>query len=216
MQLFTDDHDGYFPKSETGLSEDYWIVAFMPYVGVEKDMDSGARDIYFCPSATKCKNIGFSDNNIGETFAAWGRLPPSDWADKGAMGSYGFNDWCANPPSAEYWTMPSKYSFRTPSVSGANKVPVILDALYPDGYPLSANVPPPFPDMSASWDVNAMQFFVTDRHQSGLHGVFMDWSARKIGLKELWVLKWHKRFDTNYPPPDWASEAPWMKKYKDY
>jgi len=41
MQLFTDDHDGYFPKSETGRSEDYWIVAFMPYVGVEKDMRRG-------------------------------------------------------------------------------------------------------------------------------------------------------------------------------
>jgi prepilin-type processing-associated H-X9-DG protein len=70
--------------------------------------------------------------------------------------------------------------------------------------------------MSDSWDINAMQFFCTDRHSGGLHGLFMDWSARKIGLKELWRLKWHKGFDLNYPLPDWDSEAPWMKKYKDY
>ncbi len=216
FQMFADDHDGYFPKSQTGNAQDYWIVAMLPYIGGERDMDSGTRELFFCPSATIIKNLGFSDNNIGTTFSAWGRFAPSDWADRGAAGSYGFNDWCANPTGAVYWTMPSRYSYRTPNVSGGNRVPVILDALYADGYPLSANIPPPFPDMSDSWDINAMQFFCTDRHQGGLHGVFMDWSARKIGLKELWRLKWHKGFDLAYPAPDWESEAPWMRKYKDY
>ena len=36
------------------------------------------------------------------------------------------------------------------------------------------------------------------------------------GPKELWRLKWHKKYDTDDPAPDWESEAPWMKKYKDY
>jgi hypothetical protein len=48
----------------------------------------------------------------------------------------------------------------------------------------------------------------------------MDWSVRKVGLKELWTLKWHRKFDVNGPwtkdhvsPPVWPD---WMKKFKDY
>jgi len=26
---------------------------------------------------------------------------------------------------------------------------------------------------------------------------FLDWSVRKIGLKELWTLKWNPQFDTS-------------------
>ncbi|MHC4462073.1 MAG: hypothetical protein ACYS6W_13180 [Planctomycetota bacterium] len=41
----------------------------------------------------------------------------------------------------------------------------------------------------------------------------MDWSVRKIGLKELWRLKWHRKWDTN----GWSGEWPeWMKNFKDY
>jgi hypothetical protein len=49
----------------------------------------------------------------------------------------------------------------------------------------------------------------------------MDWSARKVGLKELWKLKWHRTFNTDGPwtqaggvrPTDWPA---WMKDFKDY
>jgi hypothetical protein len=38
-------------------------------------------------------------------------------------------------------------------------------------------------------------------------------SARKVGLKELWWLKWHKGFDLNADPPVWPA---WMENFKDY
>jgi hypothetical protein len=49
----------------------------------------------------------------------------------------------------------------------------------------------------------------------------MDWPARKVGLKELWALKWHRQFDTAGPwtkaggvkPEDWPE---WMRHFKDY
>jgi hypothetical protein len=49
----------------------------------------------------------------------------------------------------------------------------------------------------------------------------MDWSARKVGLKELWTLKWHRQFNTanrwtkagGVKPEDWP---PWMRRFKDY
>jgi len=218
FQMFCDDHEGYFPASQK-TNEDYWIVALLPYIGAEKNEPSESRENFFCPSAKVNKNIGYSINHYGSTFSTWGPFPilHTIWYDERAMGSYGFNDWCANPPSTEYWTMPSKYSFRTPNVSRRKDVPVLLDALYCDGFPMSANLPPPFPDMYDNWYVNAMKIFCIDRHQGGtINGLFIDWSVRSIGLKELWRLKWHKAYDTEYPPPDWDSEAPWMRKFKDY
>ena len=60
-----------------------------------------------------------------------------------------------------------------------------------------------------------------DRHNGGINAMFMDFSVRKVGLKELWTLKWHKQFDTagqwtqagGVLPEDWPK---WMRGLKDY
>jgi len=60
-----------------------------------------------------------------------------------------------------------------------------------------------------------------NRHNGGINMLFMDWSVRKVGLKELWTLKWHRDFDTAGPwtqaggvkPDAWP---PWMRRFKDY
>jgi hypothetical protein len=46
----------------------------------------------------------------------------------------------------------------------------------------------------------------------------MDFSTvRKIGLKELWRLKWHRRYDVNGEPPVmWDEPSHWMYGFKDY
>ncbi|MHC4541713.1 MAG: hypothetical protein ACYS74_18355, partial [Planctomycetota bacterium] len=73
-----------------------------------------------------------------------------------------------------------------------------------------------------AYNQNEMKRFCLNRHQNGtINGVFVDWSVRAIGLKELWKLKWHREFDTNGPwtiagrvqPSDWPE---WMRKFKDY
>jgi hypothetical protein len=51
--------------------------------------------------------------------------------------------------------------------------------------------------------------------------LFMDWSVRKVGLKELWTLKWHTLFDTEGPwtiaGGVWQSDWPeWMRNFKDF
>jgi hypothetical protein len=51
--------------------------------------------------------------------------------------------------------------------------------------------------------------------------VFLDWSIRRVGLKELWTLKWNRTFDVNgvwtsrggVQPDDWPQ---WMRGMKDY
>jgi prepilin-type processing-associated H-X9-DG protein len=58
-----------------------------------------------------------------------------------------------------------------------------------------------------------MGSFNINRHDGYINGLFMDWSVRKIGLKELWTLKWHHKCDTR----GWSGEWPeWMRNFKDY
>jgi prepilin-type processing-associated H-X9-DG protein len=60
-----------------------------------------------------------------------------------------------------------------------------------------------------------------NRHSGAVNSAFLDWSVRKVGLKELWTLKWHKNFDTRGPwtkaggvqPDNWPE---WMQGMKDY
>jgi prepilin-type processing-associated H-X9-DG protein len=66
-----------------------------------------------------------------------------------------------------------------------------------------------------------MSDFCINRHRGGNNGLFCDASVRKVGLKELWTLKWHKQFNTAGPwtkaggvtPGDWPR---WMRRFKDY
>ena len=60
-----------------------------------------------------------------------------------------------------------------------------------------------------------------NRHSGGMNMLFMDWSVRKVGLKEPWTLKWHRRYDTanrwtragGAMPEDWPE---WMRSFRDY
>jgi hypothetical protein len=57
-----------------------------------------------------------------------------------------------------------------------------------------------------------------------INGLFLDCSVRRIDLKELWVLKWHRTFATNGPwtvvggadRSAWQNQAPWMAHLADY
>jgi len=54
-----------------------------------------------------------------------------------------------------------------------------------------------------------------------VNSVFLDWSVRRVGLKELWTLNWNRTYDVNgawtrrggVQPDDWPQ---WMRGLKDY
>ena len=66
-----------------------------------------------------------------------------------------------------------------------------------------------------------MLHFCINRHDGFINVTFLDWTVKRVGLKELWTLKWHRNFDTNGPwtkaggvmPGDWPE---WMRNFKDY
>jgi len=44
-----------------------------------------------------------------------------------------------------------------------------------------------------------MRRVCTSRHTGEVNILFMDWSTRKVRLKELWRLKWHRTFTPAEP-----------------
>ena len=134
----------------------------------------------------------------GSTFEAWKiTSPPPPF-----RGSYGFNV-TAFPKSID-----------TFSSRGQASIPVILDS--PERMGRHRNTDPP-PRREGS----SMQTFVINRHNGYINGLFLDWSVRKIGLKELWTLKWDDESDTAGPWTKAGGAQPgywphWMRGFKDY
>ena len=70
-------------------------------------------------------------------------------------------------------------------------------------------------------NVQEIQRVCVNRHGGFQNTVFCDWSARKVGLKELWTLKWNKSYNIagswtkagGCQPDNWPD---WMRSFKDY
>jgi prepilin-type N-terminal cleavage/methylation domain-containing protein/prepilin-type processing-associated H-X9-DG protein len=174
----------------------------------------GAFDERFlCPTARK---FGFGQQV--DTFEAW--ICPNHLR---RSGSYGLNGWCAPMPFSRVRTLEESRVWDNIYHKQTNNIPVLLDSRRPNAWPQEASGPPRYedaPDLSI-WPSQNMDPFCINRHNGFVNCLFMDWSTRKVGLKELWTLKWHREFDTNGPwtragnvqPEDWPM---WVRRFKDY
>ena len=220
--LYANDNEDRLPQSIAGgnlrLQEAYWIGATLPYYKV--------KDIRLCPlSPVEGPPV---IRQYGGQYLAWGPFGPGAtynwWADFDA-GGYGLNEWCAAPPPSDTWYwrpyFQTKYAWNTITARRASQVPLFLDCVYVGVFPLAGDTPLGLDPAGqrwnknawGTWDNNGMRLFCIDRHEGTINGVFLDLSARKIGLKELWTLKWHPEFDTSGYKGVWPQ---WMRKYRDY
>ncbi len=218
FSMYTGDHDGYFHKGWAAGPVKHWMVVLRPYY-------SNEQKLRFCPAAMKPRSEG--ERGIA---AAWGVFIEG-WGGEGMdqegnegdeSGSYGINSWVCNPPDEEEpYGPPGKY-WRSTDVKNAAYVPLFLDAWWFDGWPEHFHAPPRFEDhYPIGGSLEAMGDFCVNRHDGFVDGLFLDFSVRKIGLKELWKLKWHRTFDTDGPwtiagdveLDDWPE---WMQSFKDY
>lgn len=213
ISMYTGDHNGYFHQgwgSSQG-KKSLWMDAWLPYY---KDVR-----LRLCPAATKPYT---EDGQV--PFGAWGEWPAGsgEGGAIGGSGSYGINGWVNNPigtPAAgrdpvNYW--------RSVNVRGASEVPVLLDGVWARMYVLPANKPPEYDgDAILNTSNRTMKLFSINRHNGFTSGLFLDFTVRKVGLKQLWIFKWHRNFDTAGPwtkaggvqPSDWPQ---WMRSLKDY
>ena len=209
FSMYTDDNDGSFMSGLGGECWEgamgyWWMTSLKPYY---RD-----KEIRLCPMATK-------------TYSGGGRVPFGAWAtgcdEVGGLevdtGSYGPNGYICNPPSGYdvLWDRPTDFNWRTCNVRQAGTIPLFLDALWVDAWPLSEDDPQEYDFwLEDIVGANEMRRFCVNRHNGYVNGVFLDFSTvRRIGLKELWRLKWHRKYDLNAPLPVWPD---WMKTFKDY
>lgn len=218
---FTVDNDGRFPGWDRDSTSSDGPVGWWwgPYWNRGQYRDT--EGIRYCPMATKPANTSGQGPRwrAGGTFLAWGSALDPDGQPWEAHGSYGTSPWVHSPRRlheghAYYWN--------TPYVKAASRAPVQLDSCWPYGR-MQHTTPPPDTDAipvasDRDWGDNA---FCINRHDAHINGLFMDWSVRKVGLKELWTLKWHRLYDTAGPwtraggamPEDWPR---WIRNFKDY
>jgi len=207
--MYTNDHDGYFQEympGESQTNEDRWpLVVRDYYVDIK---------IRLCPAATKPLS------ERGENpFAVWGKF------EDGIYASYGLNEYVENRrEAADFWK-----SVNNVKGSTANKVPVFLDCLWYDVRPFEVDQPPAYDgSMEQVFGTNEMRRVCLNRHNAAINGAFMDWSVRKIDLKELWTLKWDRFWESdrngNYNPSPWTKAGgvqpedwpEWMRSFTDY
>ena len=208
FSIYTDDNNGNFHEGWwTGKGyEDTWVALLRPFY-------KGSEEVLCCPTAMK----PLTEDGM-HPFAAWGIYGSERPSFEGLQGSYGINAWVRNPP-IEMKVMPDRNerptmnNWRTPHVRGANNVPLLMGEQYYAGYPLLSDNPPVYDGQPYSGTSDYMVAFSVNRHNGYVNGVFLDWSTRKIGLKELWRLKWHRYFETSAPQPVWPE---WMNNFKDY
>ncbi len=195
-----------------------------------RELQGDAEGIRCCPMATKLASPTGQTYPIGGTFLAWGRFwPEGQGPERGdcydTFGSYGVN--CYVTLQRSYDGAHDVRSRIWPSIDvrGRERIPVQLDCAYawmgsgsgPDGAPPECDAIPAATGRSPNW-FNAA---CINRHDGAVNGLFLDWSVRKVGLKELWMLKWHQSYDTQGPwtraggvtRSDWPY---WMRRFKDY
>ncbi len=191
------------------------------------------RGIALCPMATKPgDNGGFSmvvstetgtwrvRGDPGSSTEAWQILTP----EPPFVGSYGYNHCLFYGFRLLHMGAPLSRirNFSTLSLRNHGGIPVMLDATkpVPDLHMADGFLSGPQFNTGRGGGVG-LNSFVMERHGRETNGMFLDWSVRKVGLKELWTLRWASDFNRAGPwtkaggvqPDDWPK---WMRECKDY
>jgi prepilin-type processing-associated H-X9-DG protein len=222
FEAYTEANDGNFMGGSDGAG--YW----WPWQLEEQYKDWKQNKTWFCPTATKPPID--EKGNVARTlniFTAWGIYKDSaigySAGPNGIAGSYGLNGHVLatnNPAPRGSRNMSTVDNWRTPNVPGASNIPLFIDALRFDLWPWCGDAPADY-EFAAWTSSNLMSRCCINRHNGAVNCLFLDFSARKVGLKELWTLKWHRTFNTEGPwtlaggvlPSDWPE---WMRNFRDY
>lgn len=197
-------------------------------------MEHKKYKIRICPMASKISDVPFPDNllegiittppditgNISLTGAIGSKYTSWRWIEfeKIYEGSYGIN---RKLTSTHFEIEQYKgtrectdIGYNIYNLKDQNRIPLYVDSASPYSYfSWGGQNPAPSEEQETHCIIN--------RHDGGVNSLFIDWSVRKVGLKELWKLKWVPDFDTNGPwtiaggvqPEDWPA---WMRGFKDY
>jgi prepilin-type N-terminal cleavage/methylation domain-containing protein len=196
LQMYTGDNDGFFLARQNGTN---WGYARMwPYTYKKLYNDPKMR---FCstaenpavitgPFATWNYTVGGSYDPMSDPSLMMTDESTFD-ARTGTVrqgfftGSLGFNRYIENVTGGTTGTDPTYW--RKADAAGGDRIPVVVDCMYLYFFPTNAATPPAY---NGDYSLPEMHFASMDRHLGYNNVCFLDFSARSVGLKELWTMKW--------------------------
>ncbi|UCF17902.1 MAG: type II secretion system protein [Phycisphaerales bacterium] len=222
LNTYCDDNDGKFFSGVNELGH-WWPCQ------LDDDLKNWKKNkIWFCPTAIKpiTNEAGISSQTFNID-RAWGIFKGThgnySCGLNGIAGSYGLNSYLIPIPADGHYVrnIPASYGYRKfLQVPNAGNVPVLMDGLRFDLFPIETDGPPA--NEYDSWQGESrMARVCINRHRGAICSSFADGSVRKVPLKELWTLKWHRQWHTNGP---WtlaggvtADQWPeWIRPYPDF
>ena len=217
LALYVDDNEGLLPVLSGSTVLWFFRGSWLPEGDPNRPevfQNVNTKGIACCPMAVKIRPG-----------------PPSGHASGKLLGGGSFDMWYGNGSTFEAWKITSpappfraSYGFNNTGLfknmdayfsrDQAN-IPVLLDSPEESGMHRNTIGPP------KKEDIGWVQTFCINRHNGYINSLFLDWSVRRVGLKELWTLKWDDQSDTAGPwtkaggvePEDWPK---WMRGFKDY
>jgi prepilin-type processing-associated H-X9-DG protein len=212
-------------KMEVGHAAGLWNIQLRPYIGLSKETGTPKDDFNFCPVATRPR-----ENLDGTTGPGYGLGPRSAWGLyssasylEGVAGSYGMNWWVYEHGREVDEGHALNKAWGRFDVKGGSRIPLFFDSFFHGAYPEATDTPPNAETDEAYWDPDSwgMGWACVNRHNEYINTAFLDGSTRKVGLKELWTLSWHREYTDEWgdirarmgDPIDWPD---WMEGMKDY
>ena len=203
--MYMQDNDGFFAYGDSSCR---WR-----YILQDQHRDRKLRPC--CPEAAKAERNG-------GTYGTWGGGSlDDDYVAQIDYGSYGINRWVYNRTEdrddKNYW--------KGNNVRGTSQIPLFQDCSWYGAGPLDIDMPAEYEGQTASttgqWRDDNMRRVGLNRHNTATNIVFLDITVRRIGLKEMWTLKWHSNYRTvnvwtkagGVRAEDWPQ---WMRTFKEY
>jgi len=200
--MYTEENNSKFP----GYLGYDWMQKLVDYY-------RNSERLLYCPTTTRTAAEG-ADIRYAIIVGSGGRR----------YGSYALNEWVYDSQDTSGGRSLEDY-WRHTNHKGLNNIPVMSDAYWRgEGQPYETDDPPSYegdPRTAVGTAGNEMRIFCINRHEGAINMLFLDWSVRRVGLKELWTLKWRQKCDIHGPwtraggvvPSDWPE---WMRGFKDY
>jgi prepilin-type processing-associated H-X9-DG protein len=200
---YTDDSNSSFsPGGDVNWERGEWAYVLQNYYKKKPYL-------LLCPNTTMRRGAGVKEVAVpmesGATVDYGGPRTAFIFPDKmldinfkRVAGSYGMNAWAYNPDKPTMLWGDSSKSFR--KISGARfptESPLMADSMWRGGGPDTVGIASAAPAFNGEWTSSdyELKHFAIQRHGKGTQVNFFDGSARKVRLRKLWTLRWHKSYD---------------------
>jgi prepilin-type N-terminal cleavage/methylation domain-containing protein/prepilin-type processing-associated H-X9-DG protein len=177
------------------LRAPFWVNLLLPY-GLS-DKVRACPEITG-PNASPPTSVGSLSQ--GSSTTPWDYL---DNTNTHSTASYAINGWTyshgvgADATNLDNFSTQPASLWKFPFATQTSAIPFVLDACWPDGWPLSTDPAPTTVQQLNTGGGNGVPMmwrFCIARHQKSVNVGFVDGHGENEPLQQLWTLKWHSNY----------------------